>query len=531
MTAAATKSKNINVFRENVIKTIRKKKGKLLSSFGGAHDKILLKCIKGHRWKATANSIKQGTWCIRCHNEESKKNTINELQKNLKDFYLKNGRTPRRSEFNQFCGKNSGSAASMHFGSWTNFIKSQGLKPRGRQAGDVWFAWENLCLEIIKVLYPKIEIKRQYKYEDRKTVDFYLPQLGLAIDSKTSNYDTLSLKQQVKRYKINREFRRIEFWCLYKTNEKKQPGIKYRFKEDLISVLKKKKKNDSRKLLKMLSDEDLLRKRFGTITKEEMLDQIKLSIERLGRIPSKQEFDEMGDLHKAENARRLFGSWYSAIKAAGHTPKTSYVKIMGQKDLEQAFLTAINKYKSEFGRIPNLTEYQKFSVKNNFIWINTIRTHLKLKRYTDVLEYFDIKYDFSKIGPQIDIEKYLNKLCDINLEPLESFEGLYSKDNIRLRCYCCREIIRSQIGKINSLKGCTKCVNYFTIQSYKKSLKELQREAQNSKFLLISPYSDYRNSRSTLVYRCNVCKKENLYIVNSIKNGVACVSCKKRKED
>jgi len=54
--------------------------GKCLSNkYVNAHTKLLWECSEGHRWEATPNSIKKGTWCCRCAGLE--KFTIEEMQK------------------------------------------------------------------------------------------------------------------------------------------------------------------------------------------------------------------------------------------------------------------------------------------------------------------------------------------------------------------------------------------------------------------------------------------------------------------
>ena len=56
----------------------RDRDGKCLSStFLNAHTKLLWECAEGHKWKATPDSIRRGTWCPQCRG--SKKHTIEEM--------------------------------------------------------------------------------------------------------------------------------------------------------------------------------------------------------------------------------------------------------------------------------------------------------------------------------------------------------------------------------------------------------------------------------------------------------------------
>ena len=42
------------------------KNGKLHSHYKDSKSKVLIECEKGHKWEATPNAIKQGTWCPKC---------------------------------------------------------------------------------------------------------------------------------------------------------------------------------------------------------------------------------------------------------------------------------------------------------------------------------------------------------------------------------------------------------------------------------------------------------------------------------
>ncbi len=58
--------------------------GKCLSSaFLNAHTKLLWECDEGHKWEATPDSIRRGTWCPQCRG--SKKHTIEKMQQVAKD--------------------------------------------------------------------------------------------------------------------------------------------------------------------------------------------------------------------------------------------------------------------------------------------------------------------------------------------------------------------------------------------------------------------------------------------------------------
>jgi hypothetical protein len=78
-------------------KLAKKRGGKCISSkFLGARTKLLWKCAKGHNWKATPDSIRQGSWCLQCSG--SRKHTIEEMRqfaekqggKCLSERYLNN---------------------------------------------------------------------------------------------------------------------------------------------------------------------------------------------------------------------------------------------------------------------------------------------------------------------------------------------------------------------------------------------------------------------------------------------------------
>lgn len=63
---------------EDMRNLARDRDGKCLSStFLNAHTKLLWECAEGHKWKATPDSIRRGTWCPQCRG--SKKHTIEEM--------------------------------------------------------------------------------------------------------------------------------------------------------------------------------------------------------------------------------------------------------------------------------------------------------------------------------------------------------------------------------------------------------------------------------------------------------------------
>ena len=62
-------------------KVAKEKGGKCVSQvYLGARENLFWECAKGHRWEATPDNVKRGTWCPDCVNENQKKHTIEELR-------------------------------------------------------------------------------------------------------------------------------------------------------------------------------------------------------------------------------------------------------------------------------------------------------------------------------------------------------------------------------------------------------------------------------------------------------------------
>jgi hypothetical protein len=344
----------------DAVRLAKKRQGLCLSKeLINVHQKLIWSCKKKHRWVATFSSVsRQNTWCKKCFFENQKIESNKLLSRKLSDFYKLYARVPRKREFDIFCEKRLSPTATSHFGSWNNFIKKMGYLPRSRSMGSVWFGWENLCYKIILDLYPKNKVIRQFKYAKMRTIDYYLPDLGLGIDAKTSNYRTESLDKQSRRYLASKEFKRIEFWCLYKTNEPLINGINYLFKEDISRLVK------SKKLRQYLDNENKLANKFGIISKKELIKQLLHASAKLGKAPKMNEFNSMRGYYDGQSVRRLFGSWHQGLYEAGITPHSrTYLKLMREKQIRSYFLFAIRKYISEFKRVPNLTEYRNFQRK------------------------------------------------------------------------------------------------------------------------------------------------------------------------
>ena len=63
----------------------KKRGGKCLSEkYNGTHSKLNWICNKGHKWPATPNAIKQGSWCPECAGQ--KKYTIDDMKLLAKSY-------------------------------------------------------------------------------------------------------------------------------------------------------------------------------------------------------------------------------------------------------------------------------------------------------------------------------------------------------------------------------------------------------------------------------------------------------------
>ena len=341
----------------------------LTQKFTGIKQRMKWECQNKHIWYATLDQLVHlNTWCDTCFREFKNEERKKVLIEKLNSFNDKYNRPPKRREFNEWCnGVGSSSSCVTHWGSFSNFLESNGFISGKGIFGQSWRVWEALVGDILKHLYPKLDIYAQYFDKKSNTIiDYYIPSLGIAVDAKTSNYYIKERATQWKKYLS--AYKEVHFYCLRKDiSQVEQINIKYMYAETMI------KKITSKTILKkikfLLEKGDEYKSQMGLINKESILSQIKILAGELERTPKMREFSRDPRFTNHATISLIFGSWNSAIKEAGLDARKQYAVNLKPVDAYKEFERAYNDFCVLFEREPKFKEFNDFiSIEKYLSW-------------------------------------------------------------------------------------------------------------------------------------------------------------------
>lgn len=95
----------------------------------------------------------------------------------------------------------------------------------------------------------------------------------------------------------------------------------------------------------------------GTVTNEELISQVRMLAEELGRPPSERQFYTDPRIKKSRAVEYRYGTWNKFLEAAGLETNTSHGK--KQEFSDEELISQIQTMAKELGRTPTIPEYSK----------------------------------------------------------------------------------------------------------------------------------------------------------------------------
>jgi hypothetical protein len=161
-----------------------------------------------------------------------------ELVKIIQKLARKINKTPTRTDMNNAKGYPSYIPFVRKFGSYSAACLRAGLTPNDGRNNKIWQGWEKHCIEMAKVIYKGIEVKKGQIVEG--VPDIYVSKNALFIDAKTCGYK--EFREQVKKYCRNGH--KLEFWCIFKGMENRSKKVKYVYAKELAEKMEKYERGD-----------------------------------------------------------------------------------------------------------------------------------------------------------------------------------------------------------------------------------------------------------------------------------------------
>lgn len=474
-------------------------------TYKGIDKKHSFKCKRGHVWQTQAKLIlDSGSWCNTCLILEKNQSTVSGLIKKLKSLQQKYGRRPTKREFDEHSNNLNSSTVAHHFATWNNFLKLNGIEPTKGLFGNTWRNWEGLVGELIKLEYPGEQIYPQYF--DRKTrtiVDYYLPNLNLAIDAKTSNYDIEPRTAQLN--KLKNRYTKLILYCLNEDiSQQRLKGVEYVFANSLI------KKYRYRKIVKDIVKVQSLTNEYrgenGLITKQLVTKQISVLSKELGRTPRMREFLKDPRFVSSFEGRGLYKSWNEAVKSAGLKPRKFHQIDVTKFDCELQWINLYKSLKITLKRPPTTKELMKATNNPSIISYKTLRVKLKMT----IKEFFESKNLPLYRHPQAPrySDEDLDQLCDS--VGLKWIGGKNSKTNDKILVKCKEHNISKEImiEKVKSVKApCKICKSEKARTKYQLSKDDINKTLRKLNLTKVDDKS-YVNAHQMLNLKCSKCSRQ-----------------------
>lgn len=375
---------------------------------------IKVTCNKHHSWKIRLYRLRQGRWCPKCGHSRTYSDedlvlflqslvkklgrlpTIGEYggegpdystvmkrlggrkrafaRANIKELIPtkkisieairkaaeSTGRAPTRQFFDSQNMWPSSSQISKLFGSWTAAVKAAGYKPRKGVGGGAWKTWETLCRDIAICLFGRAQVVEQYRFARGRnmSVDVFVKSIGLAIDAKLSAYFHESHSGgQIERFLKCKQFKRIEFWCL-SPGALDHPRVKVVLAEELEQTLVRTKNPGSKNLIARIrdarNDSDLFRSASGLPTRQSLIDDLKRFERNHGKFPTQRELTPSNGLKSGGTYHGVFGSYTSALIAAGAPIPRTHWRTVSDDELIAKFEEFMREKNG--GKVPTCTQ-------------------------------------------------------------------------------------------------------------------------------------------------------------------------------
>lgn len=114
------------------------------------------------------------------------------------------------------------------------------------------------------------------------------------------------------------------------------------------------------------------RMRHNDYTEQQLIEKLKEATERLGKVPSFHEMNNMDDTPRAETYRRRFGSWGKALKKAGYEDRAESEREYEPEYTDDELLGALADYFKKHGERPFIRNWKE---KEGIPDHRTIRNH------------------------------------------------------------------------------------------------------------------------------------------------------------
>lgn len=114
------------------------------------------------------------------------------------------------------------------------------------------------------------------------------------------------------------------------------------------------------------------RMRHNHYTKDELIQELKDATDKLGKVPSFHEMNNMDDTPRAETYRRRFGSWSKALSMAGFEERAEAEREYDPDYTDDELLNYLTDYMEDHGRRPYIRDWKEL---NDVPDHRTIRNH------------------------------------------------------------------------------------------------------------------------------------------------------------
>jgi hypothetical protein len=502
-------------------KRSREKQGKCLSQdYLGIDKKHKFECKRGHKWETIAKLVMEDMWCSKCFNIEKRETTTKSLVEKMDLFFEENNRAPTRREFGAY-RKDLPSPASAvsNFGSWNNFLEVCGFDRNLGIFGPTWRRWEALVETLLKEEYPKHTIYKQHRDPKTRTIiDYYIPELDLAIDAKVSNYSIESRNKQYKKYL--KTYSNVIFYCLLRDKtQTEMKGVGYYYSEDYVKDNPRKK--TTKAIVALIKKDNEFRYEEGLITKDLIISQIRALADEIGTTPQMREFIKDSRFVSSFTGKGLFKSWNEAVKASGlkarkhHRSTTTRIECFNElKDIHKELSKSL-------GRSPTGKEVQYATANPTRISYKTIREvtgktlkeNLKALRLTTHTAERPLKYTDDELG----------KLCEnVGLKWIEGENGR-TKEKILVKCIRHGLTKEITIEAISSVKEpCPKCKQEQARERYQLTKAQIKKMLEKANLARVGNET-YKNAKTKLKVKCRKCG--NVFKINMNSVQQERVSC------
>jgi len=259
------------------------------------------------------------------------------------------GKTPTQAEMDEH-GAVTHYTIIEEFGSWNEGVRAAGLAPNSRHR----ISDDELVAEIQRLARQLDRTPTQAEMDEHG--DYSVDAVARAFGSWTDGVraagfrpvsETRSNASRVSKREIIRELRSLATRlgrapCARETNERASFGaavVRQRFESFEAAV-------------RQAGLEPYQPKEANSYTKSEVIDAIQRLADELGESPTNDEMAARGDC-SPETARRLFGSWNDALRAAGLPPR------LRSEIPTDELLAAIDDLADQLGRVPRWADNRR----------------------------------------------------------------------------------------------------------------------------------------------------------------------------